>query len=141
MDEIEIIRTITTLIQLRKKKLHKSRIRHRDMMVLDMILRKENQIKMSELSELFSVSKAAVSQEIDHLEALGWVQRKPSMTDKRTTYLSVTSEGQERLHIEQDRLKHHFSDFLQELGNEDSQALVRILQKAIAFNNRGDLND
>ena len=138
MDEIEMIRKISiSLYALRHevfcRSLRKNKIKHRDMMVLDAILKKDNRSKMSDLSTHFSISKAAISQEIKRLEELEWIQREPGKKDKRAVYLEVTELGKATLRQEQDEIRQKFVQFIDEIGPEDTQAFMRILDRALYF--------
>lgn len=138
-----MIRRITTLMysyrhEAHCKSLQKGKIRHRDMMVLDAILKNENHIKMSDLSSHFSITKAAISQEIKHLEELGWIEREKENTDKRAVYLCVTPLGVQTLTQQQNNVKAQFVEFFDELGEEDTKALFRILEKGLEFYKRGE---
>ena len=143
MNEIEIIRKITTLMYAIRHEVHchsmnKNNIRHRDMMVLDAILKNGNHIKMSDLSSHFSITKAAISQEIKHLEELGWIEKEQGKTDKRAIYLRVTDCGIETLRAHQKNIKDRFVKFCDELGTEDTEAFVRILEKGLEFYKKGE---
>ena len=143
MDEIEMIRKITTLMysyrhEAHCKSMQKDKVRHRDMMVLDAIVKKENHIKMSDLSSHFSITKAAISQEIKRLEELGWIEREKETTDKRAVYLCVTPLGIQTLALQQKKVKAKFVEFFDELGEEDTQALFRILEKGLEFYKKGE---
>lgn len=145
MDEIEIIRKITTLMYAIRHEVHchaiqKDSIRHRDMMVLDTILRHENCIKMSDLSSCFAITKAAISQEVKHLEELGWVCRQKKEDDKRSVFICVTQQGKDILLQQQEEKTKRFIHFINELGPEDTQALMRILEKGLeTFKERGNI--
>ena len=136
MDEIEMIRKITTLMYAIRHEVHghavqKDTIRHRDMMVLDAIVRHDNCIKMTDLSACFAITKAAISQEVKHLEELGWICRHKKEEDKRSVYICVSQEGQKILSQQQKLKAERFIYFINELGPEDAQALMRILEKAL----------
>lgn len=138
MDEIEMIRKISTLMFTYRRKTQYKKVRLRDMMVLDAIVRKDNWIKISDLSELFSITKAAVSQEVKHLEDMGWVQRSKCETDKRTTYICVSELGKETLFFHQKKLRNKSIEFMKFIGEDDAKALERILEKGIEFQKRVD---
>lgn len=138
MDEIEMIRKISTLMFAYRRKMQYRTVRLRDMMILDAILRKGNWIKMSDLSELFSITKAAISQEVKHLEEMQWIERVKSEMDKRTTYIRVSETGKETLFFHQKSVRNKCKDFMEFIGEEDAQALERILKKGIEFQKRVD---
>ncbi len=138
MDEMEIVRKITHLIYAYRHDAHcdlleKGKVRHRDIMVLDAIIKMGNQVKMSDISSYFHITAAAVSQEIKHLESKGWVTRKTFENDKRSVYVCVCEDAKKMLKKEQMKIRTRLIEFIDEIGEEDAQAFIRILEKGLAF--------
>ncbi|MEP4195678.1 MAG: MarR family winged helix-turn-helix transcriptional regulator [Aliishimia sp.] len=69
-----------------------SRIRHRQALVLD-ALRQIGPSSQQYLAKHFSVSPGTMSSMISRLEALGYVQRQTSPTDRRTDVITITPDG------------------------------------------------
>lgn len=112
--------------------------RLRDMMVLDMIQQAtahqpEGLVKMSDLSMYFHITPAATSQMVREYERKGWIERVISDRDRRNVYLKVTERAVELLKQNEERLMQGMVDFIHYLGEEDSDALIRILEKAKAY--------
>ncbi|MEG0709025.1 MAG: MarR family transcriptional regulator [Longicatena sp.] len=141
MDEMEIARKITHLFYtMRKESLMKPsnnhKIGHRDIMMLDAIMRinaEGDLVKMSDISTYFNVTPAAISQMIKTFENKNWVERILLENDRRSVYIKVTKEAKEMIN----GCEKHMSDklllFIEELGAEDAQAFIRILEKASIF--------
>ncbi|TQF73293.1 winged helix-turn-helix transcriptional regulator [Rhodococcus spelaei] len=53
----------------------------------------------SVLAEELRVTQSALSRQVSHAEALGYVQRTPDPLDRRATLLSLTESGAEALRI------------------------------------------
>ncbi len=138
MDELEIVRKITKLLyaymhDAHCKALKKDKIRHKDMTILDGILRMGNHVKMNDISAYFQISPAAVSQVMKHLEEKEWIQRTTEAQDKRSVYICVTEQGRQVLIDQQHKVKEKLVRFIDMLGEEDAQAFVRILEKSLEF--------
>ena len=69
---------------------------------------------------------------------MGWIEREKENTDKRAVYLCVTPLGMQTLSLQQDKVKAKFVEFFDELGEEDTKALFRILEKGLEFYKRGE---
>ena len=113
-----------------------SNMRHREMFILQGILKMGNRVKMNEISTYFNVTPAAVSQVIKCFEKKGWVEKKRYPEDKRSVYIVVSDQAIETLKEKQQLMMNRFSSFIDELGEDDAQALVRILEKGIAFHQK-----
>lgn len=138
MDEKEIIQQLLTLFYLfqkRNKQVHNG-MKFRDLMILHSILQcqqKGTPLKMNDISGHFKVTPAAVSQVIKTFEEKGWVERVTPVHDRRSTYLQATEEAQVQMKYCYQQVQENLQSFLVALGEEDAQALVRILEKAIAY--------
>ncbi len=145
MDEKEIMHQLLTLFyifQKRNKKAH-SGMKFRDLMILHSILqcqRRGTPVKMNDISGHFKVTPAAVSQVIKTFEEKGWVERVIPANDRRTTYLHATSEAQLQMSRCYQQVQRNLHSFLLSLGEEDANALVRILDKAVAYYQEQDSN-
>ena len=116
-----------------------SSMRHREMFILLGILKMGNRVKMNEISSYFKITPAAVSQMIKCFEQKGWVERKRYPEDKRSVYIVVSDTAIACLKEKQQSMIDRFSAFIHELGDDDAQALVRILEKGIEFHKKESL--
>lgn len=60
-------------------------------------LAEENQLLSSELAERLGVSKATISKILKKMEEKNLIEKIPSETDKRSTYIKLTEDGLEKL--------------------------------------------
>ncbi len=110
----------------------------RDMMMLDSIKQaldnaKDGLVKMSEISTLFRITPAAASQMVREYERKGWIRRVILDSDRRSVYCELTDEANELLKQNEECMMQGVVDFIHYLGEEDSDALIRILEKAKAY--------
>ena len=117
---------------------HDHHMRKRDVWMLGTILGyiKEHHVemmKMSEIATYFHITPAAVSQMIKEYERKGWVERIILDQDRRSVYLKVTDSGEKMLKQNEEAAMKDLIDFLEFIGDEDSDALIRILEKAASF--------
>lgn len=150
MNEMDIVRKITQLLYafrkdnfLNNERKSKFKLKHRDIMILDAIMRINHGdlIKMSDLSDYFAVTPAAISQIIKQFEKEGWIERIHLESDRRSVYIRVSDEAQQMLKNCEDFMTKHLVDFIEYLGEEDANALVRIIEKAFTYaNNRKQQN-
>ncbi|NJM82205.1 MAG: MarR family transcriptional regulator [Tabrizicola sp.] len=61
--------------------------------VMAALYRRREGVTMSELSRMLLVSNGNATAVVDRLEADGLVRRRPSQTDRRTVFASLTPEG------------------------------------------------
>ena len=107
----------------------------RDMMILHgMIhLNPEGMIKMSQIKDHFHVSPAAVSQGIRSFEQQGWVERVILDSDRRSVYIRVTEKGRRLMAQKEQEFCDQLSAYFRYLGEADSLALIRILERTIGY--------
>lgn len=143
MDEMDIVRKITHLFYLyRKENLLSNdehpKMKHREIMMLDAItkLNGGDLVKMSDLSTYFQITPAAVSQLIKSFEKKHWIERIVLDNDRRSVYIKVSDEAKTVLRGCEKALTESLLEFIETLGEDDAQALVRILEKSIVFTKR-----
>lgn len=142
MNEMDIVHQVMRLIHLFRKEqisllgMKDKDMTHRDFLILDAIIKlspKDGYVKMSELSAYFQVTPAAISQTVNNLEKKGWVARIHLEHDRRSVYVQVTEAAKDYMRAKAEFIKKNLPSFIKELGEEDAQALIRILEKAILY--------
>ncbi|MEG0823492.1 MAG: MarR family transcriptional regulator [Erysipelotrichaceae bacterium] len=110
-------------------------LKRRDMMFLDgiMHLNKGDIVKMSEISEFFKITPAAISQIIRNFENKGFIERIQLESDRRSVYIKVTPLAKEAIKNTEIELNAMFENFVDYLGEEDSEHFIRILKKCAEY--------
>lgn len=109
----------------------------RDFMMLDMIKKFQEDsgmVKMNEISTYFHVTPAAISQIIRSFENKGWVERVLLENDRRSVYIKVSDSAIQEIKEREALMLSKLLSFIETLGKEDSEAMVRILEKVININ-------
>lgn len=140
MNEKEIAQEFTKLFFVLKQETaptgnRKLGMGHRDMMMLNGIceIGKEDMVKMSAISEFFHITPAAVSQCIRNFEKEGWVERVVLDSDRRSVYVKVTNKAKDLMKGCQDHMWEKLLGFIHYLGEEDSEHLLRIMDRSIVY--------
>ena len=84
-----------------------------EMAVMRALILAGGSLTPSELADRAWVSSARIANILRALEAKGWVEREHSKTDRRRVHVIVTNKG-----------------FLEQLGETDTQEMVRLLRRA-----------
>lgn len=90
------------------------------------IVRRER-VTLSVLAETLMADKGQVSRTVRELEELGFVQRTPDPADGRSSLLSATPRGLERLAIARAPQEHGLISALDAWSIDDIQHLTRLL--------------
>ena len=90
-----------------------------------------NDATISKISQLTTVSKSALTGNIDKLEKLGYIKRVPSKKDRRVTNIAFTSKGKllSKLH-NKDPLK-FINSLLANCTNLEKDKLNKLLNQLI----------
>ena len=110
-------------------------ISHFDFLSLNMIRNyQENHpdlpgIKVSLLCEKMEMSRSAMSQHINALEAKGFVARTSSKTDRRVTYLSLTDHACALLRESKEAFLMQIKAVCDMLGREDTETIIELTDK------------
>ena len=110
-----------------------------EVIVLKIIDELNDKVKISDISNKLNISNAAVSQVIGSLESKKLLTREFSLEDRRVVYVALTKEGINMLENTQ-KLMNKFMDILvDKMGKEDSEELIRILNKLELLLKEGDV--
>jgi DNA-binding MarR family transcriptional regulator len=96
-------------------------------------LRRRKAARPSELAEYVGVGKATITRQLKVLEDLGLVERRPDPDDGRAHLLSLTHEGQRRLHAVSSARQEHFRARLRDWTEADVRALAALLGRLNAL--------
>lgn len=81
------------------------------------------------LSQNLQITQATVTPLVDRLVAKGFVIKQNSETDKRAKVVSLTEKGFEVLLKNREEERARIQGLLEHLGSEDTEHLIRILEK------------
>lgn len=85
--------------------------------------------RASELVDLFSIDKGAVSRQVGSLLELGLIERAPDPEDRRAAILAITEEGGRRLANISALRWREVEDRLSDWSEDDLQAFVALLSR------------
>jgi DNA-binding MarR family transcriptional regulator len=83
--------------------------------------------RASDLVEIFSIDKGAVSRQVQVLLELGLIERSPDPEDRRAMILAISEEGHRRLANIASSRRSHVSQRLDDWTEDDLRAFVRSL--------------
>lgn len=90
---------------------------------------------VKDLAEIVLEKQPTMSRIIDRMEKLDLVRRQPGTTDRRSTLVSITAEGERVTKPLLKLAKQHEHDVLEPLGQDNAKVLIEVLQKLIALHN------
>jgi len=118
-----------TLLEKRLEQLFgPSGVRHRQALVLD-ALRQIGPSSQHHLAEHFSVSAGTMSSMISRLEALGYVRRERSTSDRRMEVVDLTSEGRVAVASVNEVWRQGDKIVEEALGPEDAELFFSLARK------------
>ncbi len=85
--------------------------------------------RASDLVEIFSIDKGAVSRQVQTLLELGLIERSPDPEDRRAMILAISEEGHRRLANIASARRREVGQRLGEWGDEELGAFVRLLAR------------
>lgn len=100
-----------------------------EMAVMRALLLAGGSLTPSELADRAWVSSARIANILRALEAKGWVEREHSNTDRRRVHVMVTDKGFQDIEIKRREFEDRAAAFLEQLGEEDTNELVRLLRR------------
>lgn len=86
-------------------------------------------VTVSKLSTCLMHSKPATSKMLNTLEEKGFIERITTKADRRAVYIVLTEAGQEKINEITERMDNFTNQFLEKLGEEDTENLFRILDR------------
>jgi DNA-binding MarR family transcriptional regulator len=85
--------------------------------------------RASDLVDLFSIDKGAVSRQVGALLDLGLIERTPDPEDRRAAILAITEEGSRRLSTIADMRREEVIDRLSGWSDEDLHGFVAMMAR------------
>ena len=101
-----------------------------EMAVMRALMLAGGSLTPSELADRAWVSSARIANILRALEAKGWIVREHSTTDRRRVHVTVTDKGRQGVEAKRRELEDRTAAFLEQLGEADTQEMVRLLRRA-----------
>ena len=92
-----------------------------------------------ELSETSCVVSSRIAAVLNALEKKDWAVRKPDPEDKRRVLVYITELGRQTAEIKHKEVIEGIANTLSVIGEEDTQALLRILEKLVMHEENAEL--
>ncbi len=93
------------------------------------LLGRDGDMRIGRLAELLAVDMSVTSRHVTHLAELGWIDRSPDPTDRRSRILRLTPEGRRRLAELSDRTARLLAERLSDWSDEDVERLTGLLAR------------
>lgn len=120
-------------MRLEKENLAKSQFN--DLSVNDLhimhIISLKKDITISQIAKMMTVSKAALTGNIDKLERLGYIRRVPSKTDRRVTNIAFTNRGRLLVRLHNRAHVAYTEALLKEATSSEEERLNEVLDHLI----------
>ncbi|HHZ06691.1 MAG TPA: MarR family transcriptional regulator [Clostridiales bacterium] len=87
------------------------------------------QVAIGDLVKHLSLSKPAITQNINKLEDKGLVQRVTLRSDRRATYVQFTNKGKLLFEKEKRNIDDKMAEFVRRMGDEDTIKFIELLNK------------
>lgn len=104
-----------------------------EMHLMGILCYHEKSTTAAELSKMMNVSTARVTNIVNLLEQKGMVSRKSMENDRRKVNLELTEKGRAFVLAEVEKAKAHMQEYLEMLGEEDTEHLLRIMEKTHVY--------
>ncbi|CAN1539348.1 MarR Transcriptional regulators [Paracoccaceae bacterium] len=99
--------------------------------VMAALYRRREGVTMSELSRMLLVSNGNATAVVDRLEAVGFVQRRASETDRRTVHVALTPDGLQAFEMMAAGHEAEVARLFATVSDEDLDALAAILKRMV----------
>ena len=84
-------------------------------------------LSQSALAAILGIERSTMVAVIDSLEGKGWVERKPSVTDRRSYALRLTKKGATLLKRARPKVADHERDIAADLSDDEQAVLIDLL--------------
>lgn len=134
IDESSAQELIELLVQLMQRSIHRNTLdASRGELGLIILLHQHPQgLTAGELGEKLRISSSGVANVLKQLESKGLVVRSVSTCDRRRIVVSITDKGEQIAREHCSLLTRDMAQALAELGEEDTQELIRIFRKLLS---------
>ena len=99
--------------------------------VLCMAKAEGTRVISAQIAERLDVTRSAVSQAVDKLSALGYVQRTPAETDRKIAYIELTPDAEKAYHSHIERRQALFDRVLSRMGEENMSQFLALAEQFV----------
>ena len=92
-------------------------------------IRERGRCTSSELAEMFCVGKSSITAIISRLFDKRLIQRKADEKDRRVTYLSLTSEGEQLAETLEGKIQRMLSSIMNHFHEQEARAFIETYEK------------
>ena len=98
-------------------------------LMLECVAKNGGVIMPGEIAKAVGVSTARVTAFLNNAEHKGYIRRERVVGDRRKIHVIITDIGLEKIQNEHQKMLERMMFFLEKLGEEDTENLVRIMEK------------
>lgn len=109
-----------------------SELEHGTYLALNYMLQCGGTAYPKDLARCMAVSSARVAALLNHMQQAGLACRAPDPSDNRQVLVTLTERGRRAIQQKRENAVALLAQVLEELGEADAQALVRIQQKMVS---------
>lgn len=91
---------------------------------------KEEGVTLREIMNISGMSVSAASKKISILENKGYVNRRPSYTDRRNIFVTLTDKGRKVCEKEKENKRRFIETLIEKMGDEDMRQLLILSNRA-----------
>ncbi len=102
---------------------------HGEVKMLEYLFMTGDGLTAGQLSEKLGVSTARTARMLKTLEGKGLIRRGADENDKRRVLVFLTEEGKRRGESKYKQMKEYFSELFRRLGEEDTLAALRLIER------------
>ncbi len=144
MENEELVRSLLEkLMEFRKCKIHKhveiDNFTHSQKMVMFSLhdLSRDGIVSLSDLRNLMRIAPSTLTPIITSLENDGYIVRNIDKEDRRNIYLHLSEKGKEYTNKVNSAMQKSVSDYIEFIGHDDAEELLRIISKSLEFFKEG----
>ena len=97
--------------------------------VIHIIKRRQEDVKVSDISDALSIPRPGVTRTVKEMEAKGYLRKLTSPEDGRITYISITEAGSA---LSQKYDEQYFSELasdMNDISESDAEVMIRTIEK------------
>ena len=124
---------VTFLAMKRQERQHETHLWRGEQGVLFYLASKEEGVCAGRISKDLNIGSGGVANLLNGLEKKGLIERTMSPTDRRSVIVRASEAGRTLIRQYREEGRRHVVERLERLGQEDTEALLRILGRIVAL--------